>query len=464
MSADIKSRIRRKIQEEEIAFSSNTGLTGLYIFFSYDLVNSTRYKEINKDGWPKVITHFYSVIKDSFRKRSSFFQDIKIWKYAGDEVLLYHKLKSREEIKYCLQDASNVLDASIQGLHTAHKDTKSILSIKASVWCAYATYLEPQTLDAAGNCNLRNIILLDPNGESTQLDFLGPDVDVGFRISHYTHRRRLVLSADLAYLLCKNCSAPESKSIEDSLKIITFKKLKGIWNGRMYPIIWFEKDWNKAKESIFYDEHFESDLIKSIHDEKTEEISILYKVYKDLDKSEYIEALLETLPGMSGESDGAEDTVLALPDTQIEVHCVAVCFNKAGKILIAKRPESKNIYPDRWEFGCGQLGTSDTFESCLSRSYREDFNATLSFGENLIPIKTYTISARKRHNIPGIIFLAQIEDASSVVANKHNEIKWIDPQRVQMEFTPETCVPDFLTTVDLAFERWKIAFPGASTM
>ena len=55
-----------------------------HIFISSDIVNGTKYK-IYDSKWIDKFDKFYNLIFSSLCKNNSY----KIWKYLGDEVLLY---------------------------------------------------------------------------------------------------------------------------------------------------------------------------------------------------------------------------------------------------------------------------------------------------------------------------------------------------------------------------------------
>jgi hypothetical protein len=151
------------------------------------------------------------------------------------------------------------------------------------------------------------------------------------------------------------------------------------------------------------------------------------------------------------------------PDRLSEVHCVAVCFRQDGHILIAKRPSSKRRFPDRFEFGCGQLKVRETFQECLLRSYKESFDAILDFGQELVPIRTYIIEDdEENRKIPGIIFVARITNQDTVKEKKHTEIKWIAPNEVD-SFSSDQLVPDFKKTAKQAIDVWNASEKNKKT-
>jgi len=454
--ADYRGKVEKAVATEQGALKERDIRTDFHIFFSFDLVNSTQYKTLSRKRWPIVISRFYELVADGLDKRLT---NLHLWKYVGDELLFYKRINAIDEIFHCLPTAYSVLQDAIRRLHVEFSDTYTILSIKATVWCARTCEVAPQDIEeikkGAFKLEQRNIVVFQGSGERrTQIDFLGPDIDLGFRIAKHAMRGRLVVSADLAYLLHKEVARDPEKT-EDKLRIVSYEQLRGIWDNRRYPIIWYEEDWSKVSQSFLYDEHFESSVIESIKAEKVDEVVVLEKVYEDLDQKREIENTWISLRGVKPKEEEERSFPGIVPSTLVQIHCVAICFRENGRILIAKRPADKRRFPNKWEFGCGQLRVSETFEECLARSYEDDFKATLSFGDRLQPITTYFIDDHdEKRKIPGAIFLAHVDNPDDVTAVRHAELQWLDPNIVD-SFLPEDAVPAFKDTVKRAVKIKK---------
>lgn len=63
-------------------------------------------------------------------------------------------------------------------------------------------------------------------------EFLGKDIDAGFRLKEYPQDRRLCISIELAYFLVHGGK-------RNNLHIMNYTRLKGVWNRDLYPIIWY---------------------------------------------------------------------------------------------------------------------------------------------------------------------------------------------------------------------------------
>lgn len=75
-------------------------------------------------------------------------------------------------------------------------------------------------------------------------DILGKRTDEGFRLTKFTDKNILCLSAELTYLIKKLDSDKEI-----NINHIGYATLKGIWNNNPYPIYWY-KDGNVDKKTL----------------------------------------------------------------------------------------------------------------------------------------------------------------------------------------------------------------------
>lgn len=123
--------------------------------------------------------------------------------------------------------------------------------VKTTIWIA--DVIDEKIIKTSEIENKINNIIFCPNSSSQkhEIDFLGSDIDLGFRISKFSHQNVLTLDAKLTYLLLHHKETIK-KEIEDCLKIVDYQMLKGVWRNHKYPIIWYCQKWEK---DIFrYDE------------------------------------------------------------------------------------------------------------------------------------------------------------------------------------------------------------------
>jgi len=174
----------------------------------------------------------------------------KLWKYVGDEILFFQEVNKTSDILESVIKASDILKEICDCLHMKGNYQKENifnnndifqLSVKATIWMA--------VIDGKNN------IITNLPGIDDRIDFLGRDIDIGFRIAKYVSRSKIVISANLAYLL-------SNSYINKNLRIIDYKELKGVWLEKRYPIIWYLRDntIDNIPLSFFYDEKYDSDI------------------------------------------------------------------------------------------------------------------------------------------------------------------------------------------------------------
>ena len=113
----------------------------LYIFISFDLVNSTEFKYNNPKGWPKVFHDFY-IISTEYLSSCFVHSEVKVWKRLGDEILFYVSIKDKTELYKLLEHVDNTLTVIQKSLS---KD-QSIYA-KSSVWAADITEYDENVQD-----------------------------------------------------------------------------------------------------------------------------------------------------------------------------------------------------------------------------------------------------------------------------------------------------------------------------
>ncbi|RJR44062.1 MAG: NUDIX domain-containing protein [Desulfobacteraceae bacterium] len=455
-SEDVKKEIKTRVQKEGVAPPPDQPSPEVLLFFSFDLVNSTKYKTLNPTDWPRIFSRFFELIQDSMTK---WLEGIHVWKFIGDEVVFYKSIHNVKQLYSCVPSASMALNDTVNRIQQEFPETRTLLSLRASVWIAEVIATQPGDAlrdKKSEGATPRNIAFNLSGNRENEKDFLGPDIDVGFRISHYAPSRRLVISADLAYMLYSERQKIKREvkfDIEKTLKVVSYEELKGIWNDKRYPIIWYEKDWEHIENTFAYYEAYESPFIgKIIKGDSLTDIDKIEKIYEDLGKTNDVDRILDGL--RAGKEPQKEEKIEITRGNLAEIHCVAVCFRENNRLLVARRPKGKRRYPGCWEFGCGQLRVSETFQECLNRSYSEDFGAKLEFGGDLQPVRTFVIRDEdQKREIPGIIFLAKVTNPDEVTARRHDEIDWINPDKVEIK--ESECVPDFRLTVSMAWKVYK---------
>lgn len=430
----------------------------LYLFISFDLVNSTVFKE-DHHSWPMVFHHFFEIITREIKDK---IPGVKLWKYVGDEVLFYFIPPDTKSIYTTIEIVFALISSVMKSINNLHPETIDKLYLKGVLWCAPVEYPDPQNIGHIKKEDFSNIsISLISDDGASMPDFLGPEIDLGFRLAKHVSKNALLVGAELIYFL-KITQPPDSTDRNlflDNLRIISFEFLKGIWQGRAYPIIWYHSNWPKIKEHFNYDDNLYSENINKALSVTKGNIQSLDSAFIQTGKQELFKKYEELIINNSKYSSAIEtDYVNILPLSKLsEVHAVAIVFNDKNQALIAKRPEDKKRLPSLWEFGCSQVKPGCSIEQSLEEGYKEDFGIKIDV-EPLMPISTYKIvdDIRKR-TIPGIIFVAKISEAENVLSvhpKKHSEVKWVAETELNA-LRVEEFVSDGIANLKKGFESIK---------
>jgi len=255
----------------------------VFMFFSVDLVNSTKFKAKHPHKATPIVMEFYKTIKSWVSKT---YHDAHIWKHVGDEVLFYFEINKIQQILKAPSGLHKIMAVAQKAFYNECDKigvgdiVKNFLYFKGALWIAAAAKYGSEKKVTAPNIYTD---LLSTHGE---LDFIGRDVDEGYRMSLHTSQGKLVIDPKIAYLL--NSHEGEwheltSEVIKKNLKIIDYIYLKGIWDGRIFPIIWYADDWER--ENLFlYDEKYTNALVEAyLADPKSDRsIKKIDQMFEDL--------------------------------------------------------------------------------------------------------------------------------------------------------------------------------------
>ena len=171
------------------------------------------------------------------RMQESSPQKVKVWKYIGDEVVLVAELTCDKH-----QPSLHVLalaNTIKQFNRKFGKNNPNKIRFKGTAWVA--------------GFPVRNIEINLPGPEGQEVkDFLGPSMDLGFRLSKAASDDRLLISASLAYLIVKEASMDKPIKLNNNkeynrlpLCFGGLTEFKGITN--KHPLIWYSV--NETPES-----------------------------------------------------------------------------------------------------------------------------------------------------------------------------------------------------------------------
>jgi hypothetical protein len=253
----------------------------LFCYISYDLVGSTALKSRFKQ-WPSVIAYFYKIAEDFGQ---AFIAGTSVWKVLGDEILLLKRVVSSQELLTVAGNAFNCLRAIIGELEREYGDEGKTISVKGMVWIApivswSRAKLKPDL--AMRHAQLIGRLISDDivargndvaeSETGRPIDFIGPNIDAGFRLSHFARARQLVVSPMLAQYLQK------VQPGASQLQIVDFSVLKGVAKGSLYPGIWYHPSWTEIQQDFRYDERFTDSVAQRVCFGHCESIEILDEV------------------------------------------------------------------------------------------------------------------------------------------------------------------------------------------
>ena len=380
----------------------------VYVFCSYDIVESTYLKSINYH-WAQLFDHFYDA---SLRKLSR--EGFEFWKYVGDEVLFYKKL-NQDDLKEFHSIPSRVYEIMLElqkEIHQEFEGTQMFLALKGTLWLAKV--FEPNRLEKSNFTNGTNNILIRkhpplnyltiPQEYIDMIDFLGPDIDLGFRISNEAIRNQLIVSAEFVILhdlVSEKLDMHTSNLDLNRYKLIKNKRLKGIWHRREYPLVLYRTEWEGR---VFeYDEKN-----YSIEDLNGDVVDFLRAVFLSLGKSSEIQEYYEIIQKTQINFEKPKKI-----ESPVDVHLAAILFNKDGEVLLMKRGEKKSS-PDKYDFGCTNLRDNQKIVDSLKEYYDFGEESSLELHMNTltkkpIPIALYEYEKSNGQLINGLLFTGRIE-------------------------------------------------------
>ncbi len=233
----------------------------LRLFVSVDIQGSTafKYSKSKLAWWVPTFIRFFSHFPVSVRgewKRVS--QPLAatfdvgpapmVWKAAGDEILFVKDVTHPAQCATALVAFKSAIDIENGSLE---KNSKSRLHLKGAAWIAgfpsmnmevsiegYERNTEPESSDAIGEKSA--MAIAHAQSQQHLRDFIGPSMDIGFRLASLATPRRFLISADLAFIVCDETVADGDASRQLSLQYEEGQPLKGVLHNRPYPHIWID--------------------------------------------------------------------------------------------------------------------------------------------------------------------------------------------------------------------------------
>ncbi len=254
----------------------------LRLFLSADIVGSTALKQSplgafadgkSADGasWFTVIQGFYfeavTALQKEWQLAESACQDQNtlgtpptLWKTIGDEILFVKELTDHRQLNVALCSWIS----AVSTIRTFVKRGNPRLDVKCTAWLAgfpfrnrevvlsksEGTYFEgvDDYFDESGK--ILNNYYKDPKGSKISIDYIGPSIDIGFRLSGLASSRKFILSVDAAYVV--SLTNPTRAEGEKELEVFYdgTVTLKGVFGGLNYPVFWLDMKGNGSLDSF----------------------------------------------------------------------------------------------------------------------------------------------------------------------------------------------------------------------
>lgn len=245
----------------------------LRLFLSADIVGSTSLKQSQvmhlREGerkrgasWFSIIQGFYIEAKIAFldewtrasnqHGKDSFplGEEPLLWKTIGDEILFTKVLTDYRQLAFALACWIRAL----RNIREFLKSRDARLDIKSAAWLAgfpvknkdvilgnstelFNNKVENYVLESG---RLLNEYYANPTKADVTVDFVGPSVDVGFRLAAHATARRFVVSVGIPYILSSTTPIDEELNNEIRFHFGGTVPLKGVFGGLPYPLFWID--------------------------------------------------------------------------------------------------------------------------------------------------------------------------------------------------------------------------------
>ncbi|MGN7610810.1 hypothetical protein ACQZV8_01865 [Magnetococcales bacterium HHB-1] len=272
----------------------------LRLFLSIDLVGSTALKQSRMMStkkihhgidWRDPFIEFYQQFQYQFakqwRKAIQELKDLeiikdkndgnahspKLWKAAGDELIYCYLIE--HSFQACWAVRAWIIAAKV--FRKELRENYPALDVKMAAWVAGFPVINSEVVlkvsipaevkKEARKERLSNTIAIllsqlkeyykTKNKDNNFLDFIGPSMDIGFRLCNFASQRRMPISLELLFILAnvqkdllnkrQRLSESEKKNDKDPIELFIPKiryqgreKLKGVLDGRTYPVFWLD--------------------------------------------------------------------------------------------------------------------------------------------------------------------------------------------------------------------------------
>lgn len=173
-----------------------------------------------------------------------------MWKTIGDEVLFVKEVTDHRQIIMAIRCW---MTAVVEMRQFIKKDNPR-LDVKCTAWLAGFPFRNsevvvsnnPDDQDVTGGewfvktGKILNRLYAKGQEADVKIDYIGPSIDIGFRLGGFCSARKFVVSVDIAYVL--SIANPGDETDDPVFKVYFDgpKPLKGVLGGVEYPVFWLD--------------------------------------------------------------------------------------------------------------------------------------------------------------------------------------------------------------------------------
>lgn len=254
----------------------------LRLYLSADIIGSTAHKQSRlgalgqvgasqEASWFTTIQGFYFEAQQSFRttwnalkeKYSAdehFGDPPELWKTVGDEVIFTKLLTDHRQVATVIQCWIETVSLLREFLH---RDSTR-LGIKSTVWLAGFPFRNKEVVLSGESFSAQEPIddYYRENGQILNrlysgtatgrvlVDYIGPSIDTGFRLTSLASARKLILSVEVAYILALTAPVKASPIESIQLRYDGQVQLKGVLGGGGYPVFWIDLSGTSSADAL----------------------------------------------------------------------------------------------------------------------------------------------------------------------------------------------------------------------
>ena len=388
----------------------------LFVFFSVDICNSTKLKS-NNEEW-------FEANKLLYNEQMT---QLHFWKYNGDEVLYAEPFSDIKTLAEIIKESYLYIKRMQNEMRKKLKEDD--FELKGTLWLARTSTGE----DKKPNLHIKS--------SNFSNEFLGYNIDEGFRLTKKISGSKIAIDAKIVFLLllindiynnkecftvisdeddffkfARNIDKVVSKQIKEVLTntyFINYSQLKGIWDNRKYPIFWYYED----RRDYAYDEQLDDNynipepLLNSDWEIKIEHIFHSVNAMDEFLKILKIISSPKTSP-YSWESFS-------------RLYYSVACINpKTQNILVLQRSNQRKHLKGLWEFVPYKHTSKETVSS-IEKKFSDEFNFNIKIvtdnedERNIYPIHFCTIYRNgQAHNSLLCMAIIELDESDEEILAK----------------------------------------------